>query len=166
MSAPIAIRSLPPSSRGPAAEVARWIVQAWGRGSAGGVGMAQRRGWMGFAVGAIALVVTACGPDEAQEAERAERLATIEREASELNGALSHLEARLHVNRARVATWKVLGERHRGISAIACEVADSHMLSMVKHVQKNDKKKKQAWKRRRVARAAKEAQNSGTGGGR
>lgn len=106
-----------------------------------------------------------CGLTDAQKVEQQERLAVIQREGAALNGALSDLEARLHVNRARVAIYEELGARHKGISALACEVADSHMLSMVKHVQKNDQKKKKAWKRRRVARA-KDSSGGSTGGGR
>lgn len=122
----------------------------------------SRRAW-GCLI-AAALLAVGCGDGEAKRVEAQARLAEVHREGAELHASMSDLEARMHVNRARVTLWKELGQRHRGISAVACDVADSHMLSMVHHVQKNQKKLGQ-YRSRRVASNAKKGA-SGTGGGR
>ena len=91
------------------------------------------------------------------------RLEKIRAEGEELNEAIDEVGGRLLGGRAVVSLWQEMGWRHRSVSAIACETAQTHVEAMVKHERKQDKRSR---KIRRLARASEVAHKSSEEAGR
>ena len=72
-------------------------------------------------------------------------------EQSQQLAELDRVEARLVEAAALRSHWEVLGERHGQVSQVACESAAGHVAAMLKHEEKQQKKRA---KLRRLARAA------------
>ena len=106
------------------------------------------RHW-GLGLAAVALwLASGCGaPPEEAEA----RLAELQAEEKRMDEALDAVETRLLGNQSTLHLWQELGRRHQEVSAIQCRVADEHLVSMVKHLEKQEAKARQAHKRRRMA---------------
>jgi len=81
----------------------------------------------GFAV----LLGSGCHRDELEEQRR--RLA---REHEERMAELERVEARLYHALGTVRLWQELGERHRQVSALACENLAAHAEAMERHHQR------------------------------
>ena len=67
-------------------------------------------------------------------------LAAVQRDGALLQRQMENLEDRLLGNQAKVHFWAELSERHQNVSAIACESAASHLVSM-ERLQLNQKRK-------------------------
>jgi hypothetical protein len=78
-------------------------------------------------VGAVACA--ACTPRDAEVRRR--RLAVQERA---LVASLEDLQVRLLVDRAMVAQWKDLADRHQNISAVACTSQEAHATEMAERL--------------------------------
>lgn len=83
--------------------------------------------WAATATVAGALLLTACGGDEA-----AARRARLESQRVHLLASLERLEARLLDGRGRVRAWEDLRSRHARVSALACEVNGRHVADMAR----------------------------------
>jgi outer membrane murein-binding lipoprotein Lpp len=102
-----------------------------------------------FGIAVAALVLAGCANHH--EEDRA-RLAQIEADGEALNQAADALEARLLADRARVALWSELKERHQHVSAIATDNANEHVEAMVRYFAKQERRGKRL-RQRRVASA-------------
>jgi hypothetical protein len=100
-------------------------------------------------IAAAALVLAGCAD---REQEGRARLAQIEADGEALDQAADALEARLLADRARVALWSELKERHQHVSAIATQNADEHLNAMVRYFAKQERRGKRI-SHRRVASA-------------
>ncbi len=100
------------------------------------------------------LPLAACSRGEPADVLRTR--ARMQIETARLSAELDALEARLAEDGARVRFYSVLAERHRRVSAIACENAGMHAASMARF-EARTRNRLQAI--RRLARA-----DTGTGG--
>ncbi len=108
----------------------------------------RRRGlWLGLAFIGVSLS-TGCATTPPADAEA--RLAALETEAEQLDAALDNVETRLLGNQATLMMWQELGRRHKQVSAVHCQHANSQMEAIVKHHNRQEEKARQL-KRRRVA---------------
>jgi hypothetical protein len=107
-----------------------------------------RRHWR-LGLAAVALwLASGCGtPPEEAEA----RLAELQAEEERMDAALDEVETRLLGNQGKAHLWQELGRRHAQVSELQCRVADEHLASMVKHLEKQEAKARQVQKRRRMA---------------
>jgi hypothetical protein len=103
--------------------------------------------WLGLAFMGVSLF-TGCATTPPPEAEQ--RLAALESEAQQMDALLDDVETRLLGNQAMLLTWQELGRRHKQVSAVHCQHANSHMEAIVKHHNRQEEKARQL-KRRRVA---------------
>ncbi|WP_309889840.1 hypothetical protein [Archangium sp.] len=107
----------------------------------------RRHGGLGLAAVALWLA-SGCGtPPEEAEA----RLAELQAEEERMDAAFDEVETRLLGNQGKTHLWQELGRRHAQVSEIQCRVADEHLLSMAKHLEKQEAKARQVRKRRRMA---------------
>lgn len=99
--------------------------------------MGERRGgWLGLVLAAVALSTGCAEPPS----DGAERLAALEAEGKQMDQALDDVETRLLGNQAQLMTWQELGRRHKQVSALHCQNADTHMEAILKHYQRQEEK--------------------------
>jgi hypothetical protein len=103
-------------------------------------------GWI-----ALACLAAGCSGRRAEEQERA-RLAQIDADGRALDEAADNLESRLLADKAQVTLWKELAERHKHVSAIATENANTHLEGIERFISRQDEKMR-AMKHRRIASA-------------
>jgi hypothetical protein len=97
--------------------------------------LARWLGWVGAA--AVALSTTGCfEPSDEAKASLAEVRADGARQTEEWNS----LEDRLLGTQAQVHLWRELAERHRSVSALSCQNAETHLVAMAGHQDKQQKK--------------------------
>lgn len=58
------------------------------------------------------------------------RLAELKKSGLELEHSIDSLEQRFLGNQSRIGLWQELADRHKQVSAVACENAASHMAGM------------------------------------
>ena len=90
---------------------------------------------------AIALAVAGLvGCGRPADEERTGRLWELERQGRELEQGLLGLEERFMRNEARLELWNELKERHRQVSAVACQNQTRHFEAMVKNLQRSERR--------------------------
>lgn len=121
--------------------------------------MGIRRKWLGVSMAAVGLLLgTGCsGPSPEDEA----RLAALEAEGEEMDSALDSVEERLLGNQAMLQTWQELGRRHQDVTQLHCQSADSHMVALMKHFEKQEEKGRQLRRRGRGVAAVDTVLTSG-----
>ncbi|WP_164011817.1 hypothetical protein [Pyxidicoccus trucidator] len=108
--------------------------------------MGIRRMWLGLGVAAVGLSLgTGC---MSPSSESEERLAALEAEAEELDVALDDVEERLLGNQAMLQTWQEMGRRHQQVTQLHCQTADTHLMALMKHYDKQEEKARQMKRRR------------------
>jgi hypothetical protein len=106
------------------------------------VGARAARWWAGVAMAAVAL--GGCGPGPQEVAGRRQALGAT---SAELAQELDTLEDRLLTSQARVRLWQDLGERHRTVTAVACQNVEGHVQAMARHLEKQESKARRARRR-------------------
>jgi hypothetical protein len=105
---------------------------------------------MGLALAAGGLLGWAAALLAPAEAAEEERLAVLEAEGEDMEGALEELEMRLLANQASIHLWQELERRHRQVSTLHCRNVDSHLIAMARHLAAQEDKARQLRRRRRV----------------
>jgi hypothetical protein len=105
-----------------------------------------RRMWLGLTVAAVGLSLGTGCMSPSPEAE--ERLAALEAEAEEMDVALDDVEERLLGNQAMLQTWQEMGRRHQQVTQLHCQTADTHLMALMKHYDKQEEKARQMKRRR------------------
>ncbi len=108
--------------------------------------MGIRRMWLGLGVTALGLSLGTGCMSPSPEAE--ERLAALEAEAEEMDVVLDNVEERLLGNQAMLQTWQEMGRRHQQVTQLHCQTADSHLMALMKHYDKQEEKARQMKRRR------------------
>lgn len=108
--------------------------------------MGIRRKWLGVSIAAVGLFLGAgcSGPSPEDVA----RLAALEAEGEEMDTVLDSVEERLLGNQAMLQTWQELGRRHQDVTQLHCQTADSHLVALMKHYEKQEEKGRQLKRRR------------------
>jgi hypothetical protein len=81
---------------------------------------------------AVVLACAACGTPSSGE--REVRRQRLESEHRALIAELDALQARLLVDRGRVAFWEEIHVRHQGVSAVACNSQETHAVAMAEEL--------------------------------
>jgi hypothetical protein len=100
------------------------------------------RRWAGLVV--VAAALGGCGPGPQEVTGRRQALVDT---SAELDQALDTLEERLLTSQARVRLWQDLGERHRTVTAVACQNVEGHVQAMARHLEKQESKARRARRR-------------------